>query len=492
MKYRFLSALIVLCMLFAAIPTVSAAEFTDIEGHWAKDYIDRAVEEGLFYGITEDEFWPNATMTRAMFVTVLGRFEGIREEYWGSDEHPQFFKQDTDNNAYYAPYVRWAVCNQIVSGLNEFLFAPDAPITREQMAAMLCRYVNECGYFLSPSDDAVIPEAFSDADAISEWAFDSVESLRIHGLLTGYPNEDGSYSFLPQGTATRAEVATVFCTLMDTLRYGPPTGIFLEDIVLETTDVILSRGESAQLRGTALTSDVDLPFGGDATIPYKLFWLSTNSSVVSVDQRGLINYVGEGCATIYVYARGGDYATCQVICEPDAVLPQADWTKAEKCEFLFGENVSDPRLYYNSKAEAEADMVNVTVRTWDLKKNGEKYTREWELKVHKNLADTVVAIFEEIYNGEEQFPIHELYCFSWSGKSEHSIGTAIDINWSENYYCDPSGNALVGNYWKPGEDPYSIPKGGDVANAFEKYGFRWGINWNSGYKDYMHFSFFGT
>ena len=347
-------------------------------------------------------------------------------------------------------------------------------------------------YILMPKEDAAVSESFTDADEISEWAVDSVEALRIDGLLSGYPNDDGSYSFLPKGTATRAEVATVFCALIDTLRYGPPTGIWAEGITLETAEFVLREGESAQLRGTLQTNDADMPFGGDAVTPFHLFWLSTDSSVVSVDQNGLLSYVGEGQATIYVYLRGGLYATCQVTCESDAVLPGADWTKAQKCEYLFGENVSDPRLYYNSSAEAEADMVEITVRTWDLKKNGEKYTREWDLKVNKNLADAVFAIFEEIYNGEEQFPIHELYCFSWSGKSEHSIGTAIDINWSENYYCDPNGNALVGNYWKPGEDPYSIPPNGDVANAFEKYGYRWGINWNSGYKDYMHFSFFGT
>ncbi len=478
MKYRILSALIVLCMLLAAIPTVSAAEFADIEGHWAKDYIERAVEEELFYGITADEFWPNATMTRAMFVTVLGRFEGIDAEYWSAEERPQFFKQDMDNDAYYAPYVRWAVCNGIVSGMNDFLFAPDAPITREQMARIFDCYLSELGYGLVKIEGAA--KEFTDADSIAPWAKDCVEVMRECGLLNGYPNEDGTYYFNPQGTATRAEAATVFCSLLDR-RVSPDfSPVMPESISLEQSEIELKKGETALLLVSTLPEDCDV------------LWRSSDSSIVSVDQTGLISYVSEGITTVNVYTRNGLYATCEVTCAPDVVLPSADWTKAEKSEYLFGENVSDPRLYYNSKAEAEADMADITVRTWDLKKNGEKYTREWELKVHKNLADTVVAIFEEIYNGEEQFPIHELYCFSWSGKSEHSIGTAIDINWSENYYCDPSGNALVGNYWKPGEDPYSIPKGGDVANAFEKYGFRWGINWNSGYKDYMHFSFFGT
>ncbi|MBR6825628.1 MAG: M15 family metallopeptidase, partial [Oscillospiraceae bacterium] len=178
---------------------------------------------------------------------------------------------------------------------------------------------------------------------------------------------------------------------------------------------------------------------------------------------------------------------------PPANLGNGNMTRDEKMLFLFGETVKDPRYYYNgNQAATEADMVDVWVKAWDLKKNGEKYTRDWKLKVHKNLADTVKAIFEEIYNGPEKFPIHDMYCYAWVGKSEHTIGTAIDINYNENYYCEADGTPITGDYWKPGEDPYSIPPNGDVAKAFAKYGYIWGINWTSGKKDYMHFSFFGT
>ena len=102
------------------------------------------------------------------------------------------------------------------------------------------------------------------------------------------------------------------------------------------------------------------------------------------------------------------------------------------------------------------------------------------------------AIFEEIYNGEERFPIHYLGGFSYGGRSEHTIGCAIDINPEENYYYNPNTGEMVGSYWKPGEDPYSIPLDGEVARIFEKYGFRQGAYWNNGTRDYMHFSYFGT
>ena len=103
---------------------------------------------------------------------------------------------------------------------------------------------------------------------------------------------------------------------------------------------------------------------------------------------------------------------------------------------------------------------------------------------------SIQAIFEEIYNGDEQFPIKDVGCYRWEYGSEHMPGLAIDINHNEN--CEIRGGVITtGSYWKPGEDPYSIPADGDVVNAFKKYGFGWGGNWRS-VKDYMHFSYFST
>ena len=87
-------------------------------------------------------------------------------------------------------------------------------------------------------------------------------------------------------------------------------------------------------------------------------------------------------------------------------------------------------------------MVSITFRVWDIGSNGTKYTNRMTLKVHKNLAATVICIFEEIYNGQEKFPVHSLGGYSQGGKSEHTIGCAIDINPNENYYCDPMATRL--------------------------------------------------
>ena len=170
-------------------------------------------------------------------------------------------------------------------------------------------------------------------------------------------------------------------------------------------------------------------------------------------------------------------------------------TKKQKYKLVFGDaslNLWYPGGYYKTQAEAEKNMKSITVKTWDFAngKSGPKITRTWTIKVHKKLATTVKQIFKEIYEGEEQFPIHELGGYAWrGGHSEHNTGTAIDINWTENYMIQ-NGQIVCGSFWKPGKDPYSIPKNGEVAKIFKKYGFAQG-DWGNT-KDYMHFSYFET
>ena len=145
---------------------------------------------------------------------------------------------------------------------------------------------------------------------------------------------------------------------------------------------------------------------------------------------------------------------------------------------------------YTSASAAKAHLTTITVKTWDFVngKSGAMYTRSWSLTIHKNLATTVKKIFNELY--KIKFPIHELGGWRWeSSRSEHRDGTAIDINWTENPYV-VNGKILVGSYYRPGKDPYSIPTNGKVVKIFEKYGFSQGLWRNS--QDYMHFSYFGT
>ena len=173
---------------------------------------------------------------------------------------------------------------------------------------------------------------------------------------------------------------------------------------------------------------------------------------------------------------------------PDTSLPQTD---EEKWALVYG--TSDQK--YQTAEEAEANIVEVAVPVWRLQADGTKTAGTAYIEVNRNLASIVEDIFEEIFNGDEQFPIKNVGGYSWR-TGEHSQGTAIDINWEENMEAtinaDGSLTPTTGSYWLPGEDPYSIPEGGDVYNAFISHGFLWGgTAWRSK-RDYMHFSYFGT
>lgn len=180
-----------------------AVGFTDIAGHWAKNYIDYVVDKGMFAGTGAATFSPNTAMTRGMFVTVLGRLADAQR----TGEKAAAVFSDVKSDAYYAPYVTWALENKIVNGVSATAFAPDAEVSREQMAAILGRYMESSALTLPNKVDEA---AFADDTAISAYAKNAVYRMQQSGMLAGKPGN----RFDPQGKATRAEVATLL-TLFD-------------------------------------------------------------------------------------------------------------------------------------------------------------------------------------------------------------------------------------------------------------------------------------
>jgi hypothetical protein len=138
-------------------------------------------------------------------------------------------------------------------------------------------------------------------------------------------------------------------------------------------------------------------------------------------------------------------------------------------------------------------MVSIIIDTWQLKAGGEKSAGKRTLRVNKAVANEVKAIFKEIFEGKERFPIYSVGGYAWrpENTSEHRWGLAIDINPNENYMVTSKGIIVAGSFWNPAKSPYSIPLTGDVVRAFNKHGFTWGGNaWKSS-NDYMHFSYLG-
>lgn len=172
-----------------------------IDGTWYHDTVEFVMNNGFFNGIDANTFGPDEKMTRAMFVTVLGRLAGV-----DVDNNVKTAFKDIKKNQYYTGYVKWAADNGIVNGISKTEFAPNANITREQICAMIVRYSKYADIQLNGSGD---PTLFRDADEISKYALDSVLLCHKAGIVKGRGN---SY-FAPKANATRAEVAQVLQNL---------------------------------------------------------------------------------------------------------------------------------------------------------------------------------------------------------------------------------------------------------------------------------------
>ncbi len=175
--------------------------FTDVDANaWYYEDVKAAVENGLMNGISASTFAPNASLTRAMFVTILYRVAGEPAVEKMSDF------TDVPANEYYANAVAWASANGIVNGVSADKFAPNAEITREQMATIIYRYGKATGIVPASENDI----SYTDADEISDYAKDAAKWAYNAGIILG--NADGS--FAPSRTATRAEAATIFVRLL--------------------------------------------------------------------------------------------------------------------------------------------------------------------------------------------------------------------------------------------------------------------------------------
>ncbi|MEE1367704.1 MAG: S8 family serine peptidase [Evtepia sp.] len=184
----------------------SSTPFLDIRTHWAKSAIESAVAKGLFAGTSPTTFHPDQAMNRAMLVTVLYRME---KEPAAEGRGKSFV--DVSAGAYYAKAVAWASDKGIVAGYSETQFGPEDTITREQLAVILNRYATYKGYNTSKTADLA---AFQDADQISEWARVPVQWANVMKLLNGRT----STTLAPKGSATRAEVAKILVTFLDTVK----------------------------------------------------------------------------------------------------------------------------------------------------------------------------------------------------------------------------------------------------------------------------------
>ena len=182
-----------------------SGKFVDINVKaWYHLYVDYAVTNGLFGGTSANTFEPETAMTRAMLVTVLWRYEGQPKGYQNT-----FTDVNAKDGSWYIDAVAWAAANGIVNGVGNNRFDPDGKITREQMAAILFRYAQKKGIDTSKRGEL---SNFPDANKISAYAKEAVSWAVGEGIING---SDGK--LLPQGNATRAQVATILMRYIENI-----------------------------------------------------------------------------------------------------------------------------------------------------------------------------------------------------------------------------------------------------------------------------------
>lgn len=181
--------------------TAPKPSFTDVtEDKWYYDEVSEAHALGLVNGMGNGTFCPEGALTRAQMVRLLYNFEGLEEP---EDQAESPFS-DVPAGKWYTGEIIWAVENGYVNGIGDGTFRPNDPVTREQMCAIIARYLQSKGYFAT---DEV--EQFTDEEEMSSYATFSIYYCASLGIVKGM----GNGAFAPKSGATRAQAATILVNM---------------------------------------------------------------------------------------------------------------------------------------------------------------------------------------------------------------------------------------------------------------------------------------
>lgn len=177
-------------------------EFDDVaDNYWGKDYITSICTLGYMGGVGGGKFNPEGVATRAQFVTVLYNMEG-------NPSVKSVAAPFTDIQGWYNAAIRWAYSEGIVNGVTVTTFDPNGQLTRETFATMLYRYAKYKGVDVSGGDYVV---SYKDAAKVSSWALEPMKWANAEGYIGGMTAD----TLVPQGKATRAQMATIMTRYID-------------------------------------------------------------------------------------------------------------------------------------------------------------------------------------------------------------------------------------------------------------------------------------
>lgn len=367
--------------------------------------------------------------------------------------------------------MTWAVALGVLKGYEDGTMHPEAPLSWGQCLVMLGRAFYGDGLAAQPADES------------RHWA----AGAYLSALSSGIVEESDFLPLTPAGLddpVTRGDMAVlldrVFLRLIGAERLTadvPPLLSDLSSLPTAYQPSVLQCASRGLIKGYE-----DGRFGGGDTL--------TRAAGAALIVRAL-DLTGELTAE--------EPAAPPIATPPaDAIAPgplTALGCNPEKLTRLYG--TADVSRY-SSREEAGLHMADVTVPVWRLDRtSGIKTPSQITFSINAALAQDMAAIFTEIFHDPEQFPIYHISGYDWRGdsaKGEHNCGTAVDINYIENYQVSPEGVIYAGECWLPGENPWSIPPDGSVVRIFNAHGYTWGGNgWpDHSPKDYMHFSYLGV
>ena len=427
----------------------------------------------------------------------------------------------------------------IVSGTGDGKFNPDGMITREQMAKLIVNTLNAAGRnaYVSENDANRLLAGYADSAEVSQWARNDMAAAIKHSIMSGTTNNKLS----PKQGATREQtiavvnrVYTNYSVVKDTYAVPELTSLantaksagyvnftmtsakdalkyilIIKDANFNTIYAEESFSTSFDIKAdgfvsggnyTAIAGAKYLMGAETFSLPIDFVYKQKSQSIVPTTNQNNLLYIPGLDIPIELDLPGITNSNTNNNTNNNTNKNYNTNTSSGTVSNTSA-SAKEMRVFPNgipfqSQEEAEANMTTVTVDVWTVSGNGQKVAAKKSIKVNKNLAEDVQNIFAEIFNDPSQFPIKSVGGFSWrttafGSVSQHSYGTCIDINPTENYYCYADGTAITGTHWSPYEDIYSITPDGIVVSAFAKYGWTWGGSWTGNLRDYMHFTYLG-
>ncbi len=481
---RAIAIILVLVLVFSALPSGVAAEASGSlwpEGYsqnplfstWATESMAQAYMLGIYRKSTLPE------ISRIDFCySVVRTYEALNPTEKIKIKSYDVFSDTRDE------HVLKAYTLGIVGGFPDGTFMPYENIKRQDLAKMIYNLLTCLSPNIKFSDieaDAAISK-FVDGGTIAGYAKTPVGYLASNSIIRGNDLSE----FTPNGTCTGEQALAMLVRCYSMFKPLPD----------------VESGGYSRLAAPKITTENDQRLRSSRATEYVLSWEPVEGAVsyrVYHVYDNLISAYSEVEVTEteilpFDYSTTGNLSLIVIPVDqkgkPSIHYGQVKVKFLSYKDIIYGEN---GEFSYATEAEAKKNMKDVKINVWKIDKSGKKYASTIWVTVNKNLAGEVYEIFQKIFESPEQFPIKEVGGFRYgSGKSEHSVGSSVDINSNENY-CVYANGKVVGSHWKPGEDPYSMPEDGIVVKTFYDYGWFWGgVGWNSGTVDYMHFSLGGT